>query len=143
MYVARFTTNPAGDIQRGWSAWMSDGWESEREALESVARMLPQYSDYAETYPDLTDDEIVDRIIEREEIDVRYHPTLRRWYHVHHDGLSCFPLDAESVDEAVAEARGASLEWSGFGAATVGEVRLVGHAGGDLYVFEVEGVTEE
>lgn len=142
-YVARFTTDPTGDIERGWSAWMSDGWATEREALESIARMLPQYSDYTDTNPDLSDDEIVELLIDREEIDVRYHPTLKRWYHVHHDGLSCWPLDAESDEDALAEAQSAELEWSGFGATTVGAVRMVGHVTGDLYVFEAEEVTEE
>lgn len=142
-YVARYTTDPSGDIARGWSAWMSDGWTTEREALEAVARMLPAYSDYSEAYPDLSDEEVVALILDREELDVRYHPTLRRWYHVHHEGLSCWPLEAESDEEAIVEARGADLSWSGFGAATVGAVRLVGHVTGELYVFETTDVTEE
>ena len=65
---------------------------------------------------------------------------------VHHNGLSVYALDAETLDEAeaegaaLAEALGASF---GFGKATVGTVKVAADLGNNWYVLEVEDMTIE
>lgn len=143
-YVVRHTTNPTYDVQRNWSAWMSDGWATEDEAQRDIARLSPRYQSYADRFVDDNDDEVVARVIEDDgPADVRYHEANRRWYHVHHEGLSCYVLTAETEAEAWDEARGGDYDWTGFGEATVGSVRLVGQVGETLHLFECDAVTDE
>lgn len=126
MFVVRNTLTPEADIERGWSAWIGREWNSQTEALRDLA---------------------VEAMNEHEAFDVRFNESYGRWMHVHHEGLSAWLLDAETETEAWTEAReGAAQDrfpWYGFGVATVGTVRLVGHVADTLYLFECDDVTEE
>lgn len=154
MYVARYTHNPEEDIKRGWSGWMGQNWPTREAALSELVEMPgddemderqqrwirtwgEMYEDRAKFVEDLRDD-----LAERQGIDLRYDEFYHEWRRVHHDGLSCFCLDAETAEAAIAEARdldaSKQIHWWGDGDYTHGAVTLVGHVGGDLYVFECD-----
>ena len=120
MFVARHTFTPEYDAIRNWSGWIGLDFATEAEALAF-------------------DEE------QGGNGDVRLNEAWGRWQIVHHDGLSCYALDAEDEAEAVAEAteKADHLDWFGFGDCTVGTVRLVARINETLCVFECHDVTGE
>lgn len=135
MYVARFTHDPQDDIERGWSGWFGLDWKSVRDAAEFHGIEVDEQ----------TDEELIEILADDENVDLRFDNRLKVWRVVHHDGLSCFPLEAETADDAIAEAKAAGLEWAGFGYQTMGSVKLIGTVDGvdDLFVFECEDAHPE
>jgi hypothetical protein len=139
-YVVRFTKNPQYDIQRNWSAWMGMEWDTRREAIVENLELsgvsedavedsweawqnealrayhVRNHSDYDAFLEDMADDH---------NIDVRYHEGTKTWMVVHHDGLSVFPLGAESAEDAIKEAECKNFSWSGFGHQTLGKIEFV------------------
>lgn len=144
-YVVRNTFSPDYDVERNWSAWIGGDWATEEEALADLAEQSPLYNDYLDRYPGLDEDEIIAKIIDQEDFDVRYNAAYGRWQHVHHEGLSCYELNADTEEEAWIEARSGEFPWHGFGRSTCGAVRLLGRVrdGGDLYLYWCEDTTME
>jgi len=152
MYVARYSFNPEYDADRNWSAWIGiDGSSAEDVALQiaDVVQHPPALFD-SETgeyyaWEDAPEWMKIDYVLKHE--DIRYHEIARRWMHVHHEGLSCWRLDAETLDEAVEEARvkdaRGEIEWGGFGFATIGAVKYVASVSETLHIFECNHVTSE
>ena len=158
MYVTRYTLTPHYDIQRDWSGWMGDGFDSEVEGLEFVLEQAgvagedlderwenwqdedwrPWHHRDTESYIDFLRDLASDH-----DIEVAYNEAWGRWQHVHHSGLSCWPLEAETLEEALAEAASRSFDWSGFGHRTLGKVVYVCALGDDLHLFECDDTTPE
>jgi len=139
MFVARYTDNPEGDIKRGWSGFM--GVEA-----ETVQRFVALYTyDAPDDADEMSDDDLLDWLMDTHNIDLRYDEALEMWRQVHHDGLSCWPLDAETAEDALAEAaemdHAGQIGWSGFGSYTEGKVTYVGRIEGThdpLHVFECD-----
>ena len=162
MYVVRNTLNAAADIQRNWSAWIGQDAET-REALIDMLldagdisvepswfglrrRDLPTDYDTNDIYQaaDVADwDEFLAVVVENADVDIRYNDAWGRWQHVHHDGLSCYALTAETESEAVEQATAGTFPWHGFGDCTVGTVRVVRQITDTLWLFECDAVTRE
>jgi len=139
MFVARYTNNPEGDIQRGWSGFMG----AEAETVQKFVALF--IYDAPEDADEMSDDALLDWLLDTHDIDLRYDEALGAWRQVHHDGLSCWPLDAETAEEACAEAaemdKGGKIAWAGFGSYTQGKVRYVGRiegTGDPLHIFECD-----
>lgn len=123
MFVARFSDNIQDDIKRGWSTWMTPGLGG------SIADCEQDIEDgYAEGV-------------------IREFPEFPGCFGiVHHEGLSCYYLESETLDDAIEEVKGcAGMDGSGFGYATVGEVKLIKTISRkelgsirDLHILEVE-----
>lgn len=158
MYVTRFTFTPAYDIQRNWSAWMGEAWDNEEEALtetlETVGVLAEDIEERWEKWQDVEwhtwhyreTESFIDclrDLASDHNVDVRFNEVYCRWQHVHHDGLSCWPLAAETEIEAMAEAAARSFSWTGFGHRTLGNVRHVCALGNDLHLFECADTTPE
>jgi len=135
MFVARYSLNIKADIKRGWSGYFEPAYET----LDDAARLgyWPTEWDEEEDAADW---------LEANDIDFRHDPENGGWRHVHHNGLSCWVLDAERENAALFEAatkdNGGEIGWHGFGYATRGKVRLVA-SWGILHILEVDYVTME
>lgn len=87
--------------------------------------------------------------------DIVLDPRGGTWRAKHHDGLSCWALDAGTLEEAMAEAVSkhttGAIEWGGFGWQTQGDVKHVvkvwqsdaGSDAGQLWIFECDDVSHE
>jgi len=151
MYVARYSFNPEYDARRNWSAWIGVGGDTP----EAVALQIADVVDHPETlvdetgecidWSDASDEMKIAYVLEAE--DIRYHEVAGRWMHVHHTGLSCWSLDAETLEEAIEEARAldacGEIEWGGFGQCTGGKVKYVASVNETLHIFECDYVTSE
>lgn len=143
MYVARFTTNPEQDIERGWSGWMGYSAQTPAQYIETFIGMLPEDID------EMTDGDLIEWLADNHNTDLRFDNQVGEWRAVHHDGLSCWSLNAETIDaaliEATSKADSKDIEWAGFGRATVGTISLVCKVDGvdDLYIFECDDVEGE
>ena len=154
-YVARFTVTPEYDVARNWSAWMGMDYATQLEAYESVAEQKDQ--DLMESAWEKWQDEDhntwhyrnhesrLDFLQDEIDVDIRFNEAFGRWQIVHHDGLSCWSLDSETIERAVSEAQNAGLNWYGFGQNTVGKVLYVCDVPGIEYlrIFECDDVEEE
>lgn len=141
-YIVRNTFTPEADIDRNWSAWIGGAWSTEAQALAALAEETPLYGRLMDEGR-LDEDEVIERVLASEDFDVRYNAAYGKWQHVHHDGLSCYALEAETEAEAWIEAEAGEFPWYGFGRSTVGQVRLVGHVRDDLYLFWCDDTTPE
>jgi hypothetical protein len=132
MLVARFTNNPIGDIKRGWSGYMGCAWET----LEEAADFFGIYENEDGEYD-------IEKMME--DHDIRFDTDVNLYREVHHDGLSCWKLQASTIEEAIEEAKTAGFEWSGFGQATKGTVKYVCAVEGieDLHIFECKDIVSE
>ena len=151
MFVARYSFNPEYDARRNWSAWIG----VEGDTPEAVARLIADVVEHPSTLTDETGERVdwedapealkIAYVLDNE--DIRYHEVAGKWMHVHHAGLSCWSLDAETLDEAVEEAREkdarGEIEWGGFGQCTVGKVKYVASISGVLHIFACDYVTSE
>lgn len=165
MYVARFTETPDNDIERGWSAYMC-GFDTDnpREALQDIAGVI---------FEDEELDEIQQRYIntwgenyeDRETFEADYFgkqcekyglvldPHRNVYKPFHHDGLSCWALEATTIEEAIEEAKRtiSDFEWGGFGQKTIGDVKKVAKVEGTgnavvdafLWIFECDDAVDE
>jgi len=146
MFVARFSFDPEYDIQRGWTGYMG----SASESRETVALLIADHLAHTfprriyEAYLEGDEEQAIAYVLEN--YDIRYHERTGLWMWVHNpNGLSCWPLEATSAEEALAEAaeKADHLDWGGFGWVTKGQVRYVGSVSSILHVFECEGVEKE
>jgi len=138
-YVVRNTDNPAGDIARGWSGIMGQEWPS----LMKAARSLLADTDYDRDALEFLSEEEVADVLAEYGFDVRYDAQFGNWRQVHHDGLSCWLIKAETLEEAIEMAPEANLGWGGFGHATVGKVELVASLSETVHIFVCDGVVAE
>jgi len=152
MYVARYSFNPEYDADRNWSAWIGVEGSSAEDVALQIADAInhpPALVDWATdecfAWEDAPEGLKITYVLENE--DIRYHEAARRWMHVHHEGLSSWRLDAETLEEAIAEAREkdarGEIDWGGFGVATGGNVKYVASVSETLHIFECDYVTSE
>lgn len=123
LLVARFSNDIKADIERGWSTWMLPGLGGTYSDCEQDAEDFGFSNAEIREFPE--------------------HPGS--FGIIHHEGLSCYLLDAESVEEAIEEVKERHLDGSGYGHATIGKVLLLRsipakEAGSirDLHILEVE-----
>lgn len=128
MLVARFSDNIEADIKRGWSTWMLPGLGGS----------------YEDCLQDIEDFGFRDA-------EIREFPEYPGCYGVvHHEGLSCYPLESENVDDAIAEVLDSKLDGSGYASATIGKVTLLKSVSSkeirsirDLHILEVDDCETE
>jgi hypothetical protein len=136
VYVARFSPNIESDIKRGWSGYMGSHGVTAEEALESIgvylddmdleaaqARWVRTYGSQNEDY-DFWYGEFTRDLAESKGL--RFDDDLGEWRAFHHDGLSCWALEATDDAAAMGEAADAGIEWAGWGQSTIGSIRVVG-----------------
>lgn len=157
MYVARFSSDPISDLERGWSGFFGESYDSpeqfvremfsdeleDDDLIQRQERWIRTYGSEYEDY-DLFLSEYCSELAE--ERGLCYDKTLGKWRVKHHDGLSCWALEAQTVEEAVREALSRNdVKWGGFGQRTLGKVRLVCAVPNidNLYIFECEDVEDE
>lgn len=158
MYVARNTFTPEYDTERNWSAWIGNAWESQEEGIidqlevagidsEELESRWERWQDAehntwhhrdTESYIDFLSDLASDN-----GIDIRFNEKYGKWQLVHHEGLSCYRLEAESLEEAVAEAKAGEFPWHGFGDMTIGTVKYVASVTDTLHIFECDDACVE
>lgn len=128
MLVARYSDNIQNDINRGWSAWMTPG--------------------LAGTYEDCQQD-IEDGFGNG---DIVEFPEFPGCYGIkHHNGLSCYELESENIEDAIKEVKETSnMDGSGYGSKTVGTIKLLKtipasemHSIRNLHILEVEDTESE
>lgn len=134
MYVARFTLDPHADIERGWSGWMGISFSTLRAAAESLL-------DDCDDLDDKTDDEI-ESILDAHNFDIRFDEKLGEWRPVHHMGLSCFALEAKTLEAALVEKHRDAV---GEGDKTIGKISYVCPVPGDdgWHIFECDDAVRE
>ena len=127
MLVARFSDNIQEDILRGWSAWMTPGLGGSKEDCK-------QDIEYG-----YADGEIIE------------FPEHKGCFGIkHHNGLSCYYLESECIEDAIDEIKILKLDGSGYGEKTVGNIKLVKTISKediktirDLHILEVEDCESE
>lgn len=148
MFVARYSYSPMYDAQRRWTAYMSPVAATKEKLAEMLIELgavkLPRR--LADQYWDGNIEDAISYVLETE--DIRYHDVAGLWMLVHNPrGLSCWPLNASNVEEAIEEARSlddkCAIQWWGFGWVTVGNVRYVTSVTDILHIFECEDVQKE
>jgi hypothetical protein len=149
MFVARYSFNPEYDVQRRWTAYMSPTSATKEGLAEllielGVANLPPRLHEAYWAGDDV--DAAIEYVLET--YDIRYHDLAGLWMLVHNPrGLSCWPLTASSLDEAIQEATALDnsndIQWWGFGWVTVGDVRYVASVSDILHIFECEDVQKE
>ena len=138
-YVARFTTDPEADIKRGWSGWMGVTYSSLKSAVNELLGDVEEVA--FGDIDDLGDDELADMLSDAGR-DVRFDEAFGEYRLVHHEGLSCFRLDAQTLDEAVIEQHPDAI---GEGWKTVGTVRHICEVASDpgWHIFECDDAIPE
>jgi hypothetical protein len=147
MFVARYTAFPRYDEARNWSGYQ----EPTAKSAEVLADMLIDYGHVklpqrlANAYWNGDSDEAIQWVLDN--YDIRYHEAAGVWCLCHHEGLSCWRLNASTVEEAVEEARQMDadclIQWGNFGDRTVGQVRYVASVSETLHIFECDDVERE
>lgn len=164
MFVARYTNNPEGDVKRGWSGWGLGGgmtWASLDEWATETAQG-PDFEDdiderqerWVRTYGSEYEDWEVFAQAYLEDLadqnNIRYDEVNECWRQVHHEGLSCWALDAATIEDAIAEAtqkhEAERIAWAGSGYATTGKVAYVVTIEGTddlLHIFKCDNAVPE
>ncbi|MBV7534038.1 hypothetical protein [Chitinophaga sp. sic0106] len=134
MFIARKSNNIQEDIKRNWSSWNfgEGGFEGTRTELDAyLATATDNHSVSVsgfEIYPDLI------REFEFAELYAGY------WVAVDNvnakNGLSCIYLDAETREDAIAEATARTDYWGDGDSFDATEATLV-FSEGDIHVFEI------
>lgn len=130
VYVVRFSNNIEQDIERGWSGYFAPFETDLETALREVVwadREIDEYDEglAAQWILDMDRDEYLEYLAGKN--DLRQDPHSGAWRPFHHDGLSCWVLEADDLESAFAEAQTRTdIDWAGFGQATVGNVRVIG-----------------
>lgn len=165
-YLARYTTRPQEDIERGWTAginvkeptrakaifrWIVDRY-GPREAIELEDEWA---ADQEEEGGDVEDDELfIDEIADRYHIITRQLPS-GQWVIYDHEGLTGYRVttregrdpanDQEAKTIALANARRYKVDYhSGEdGDSTVGRVEYVADLGNNLHLFRAESIVKE
>lgn len=128
MLVARFSENIEADIKRGWSTWMTPGLGGSYEDCEQ---------------------DIEDGFANGE---IREFPEHHGCFGiVHHEGLSCYCLEADNINDAIEEIKASpNMYGAGYGYATIGDVKLLMTVSAkeigsqrDLHILEVEDCEKE
>lgn len=143
-YAIRYSPDIHADLARGWSAWMEARFSSLLDLVETYCGDY-DVADYLESCDSDIDNALLD-LADARNLDVRRDPATGQWCLVHHDGLSCYALNAASMDAALDE--GAVLaaaigEPVGNGDRTYGDVSLVADLGAGWYLLQCDDTIPE
>lgn len=138
MLAARFSDNIEADIKRNWSAWMLPNLFGSYEANISDAMNRQDEGGLG-----LSEEEAP--------AVVREFPEYPGCFGcVHHNGLSAYPLDAGSVEDAIKEVKAEAHDGSGYGIRTIGYVTVIAtisreaiNSERDLHILEIEDYESE
>lgn len=129
MFVVRRSSNPSSDLARAWSAW--NGEFAEHPLMLSIDEFTMNlgisYDDDADEAAEIINDETPCCVCKC--------PATGLWGSKHHDGLSAYKLEAETLEGAVEEARSADHDWLAGGCRAINPVAFY-HVRDDIYVFE-------
>ncbi len=140
-YAVRFSTRIQEDIKRGWSAWMNTRTENLAEFVQICLNFC-----WNEKASNLQDEERYEEVLEIYEdiLDIRMDGN--QYAIVHHEGLSCFGLEAEEEEEAIEEAVEFVNNFDGsfaIGEMTIGEIKIIKEIQDGWYLLETEDFTAE
>jgi len=140
-YAVRFSTRIQEDIKRGWSAWMNTRTENLVEFLQICLDHC-----WSEKANELQDKEEYEEALEifEELLDIRMDGNS--YAITHHDGLSCFGLEAEEENEAIEEAENFVKNFDdsfAIGEMTIGEIKIIKEIQDGWYLLETEDFTAE
>lgn len=144
MYVIRYSPDIEGDIERDWSAWMGMRFASFLDLVNTAGEISEyEYSEWCESHDldETTEEAAEEYVTEKLGWDVRIDPKTGEFCLVHHDGLSCYVVSEEDLDEtSEVAARWDAMGWAptGNGKMTVGKVEVVA-AFGNWYVLKCDG----
>lgn len=149
MFVARRTMNPQADLARGWSAWNGQ-YEAHPFSLSDVDNALMSNDDDAvDNYNDENDCDVsenaeaaADFCREVLDINVQRCPVTELYAVRHHDGLSSYAVDADSVESAIEAAKTLKADWL-TGGVTGLRPAAFHHVRDDIYVFECESTDSQ
>lgn len=135
VYVARFTLDPQDDIERGWSGFMGVAFNTLRNAAKTFLDIDTEELDAA-------DEDQLESMLDDAGYDIRFDKKLGLYRHVHHTGLSCFALNAETLEDALVESHPDAI---GEGWYTIGKVTYVCPVPNDdgWHIFECQHVGRE
>jgi len=151
MFVARYSFNPEYDAQRLWTGYPEPTSATKEGLAELLIELgvvkLPRRLNDAYWDGDVDAAEAAIEYV-LEEQDIRYHEEAGLWMLVLNPrGLSCWPLNASSIEEAVEEAtvlnNNNAIAWGDVGWVTVGNVRYVTSVSGILHIFDCDDVEKE
>lgn len=128
MLVARYSDNIQADIERNWSTWMTPG-------------LGGSYFDCKQDVEDFG----------FRNAEIREFPEYPGCFGiVHHEGLSCYLLESENVDDGIIEVKSSAMDGSGYGYATIGKIKVLKSVSAkdmrsvrDLHILEVEDCETE
>lgn len=164
-FVVRNTFDPRYDVKRNWSAWIYPNADTAYGVADLVIGNEPITRDLADVmgidYQLVCDGYIVNLddlwkhseiecrssfeqlVVQNCGLDIRFNESFQKWQHCHHEGLSCWRLESDTQEGAIAEAASSSYDWYGFGDQTVGSVRYVAAVNETLHIFWCEDVRTE
>lgn len=91
MFVVRDTYHPKEDLKRNWSAPVGGSWTGDLAGgFKSAEGAKAAYEKFFET-------ECTKQF--------RFHPAYNAFVEVHYEGLGAFQLSAETIEEAIKQAR--------------------------------------
>ena len=124
--IIRATQNIGGDLKRNWSAWMGTRNKDLKKLIEDFYLEVRLTNGYGDNYIEsLNFNEFKDEIYDEdsrlydEELqqmsekdlmlyfadltgnDIRYDKYSKEWALVHHDGISCFDVSGDSLNEVL------------------------------------------
>lgn len=163
MLAVRYSDDINYDIERNWSAWQDEvscmfstdlryvisqiWWNlSVSDKFDSCEDYMSQFSDDDELAYEINK-HLVNPMCEGLHRD----PRSGAWLMKHHDGLSVYLVDAETIEEAIEEAKNsAAMDGSGYGVATVGTIAVLktvpaaeANSLRDLHILEIEDYKTE
>ena len=103
MFVARISSNLEADLRAGFTCWET------AETPEELAQTMTAQIALEAAEIDLDDYDDVVEAMEAAGLDVRQRPD-GRWGIFHYDGLAAWALQADTLEEAIDEARRGGLD---------------------------------
>ncbi|GIV35340.1 MAG: hypothetical protein KatS3mg031_2875 [Chitinophagales bacterium] len=109
-YVVRYSLDPAKDLERNWSTFA--GAECEFGPFSYPAETEDEAREEYAAYIGISPEEVTKEF--------RWHNGLNSYAQVHYEGLGAWELNANTLEEAVAEAKGMNESdmWCTTGAGT-------------------------
>lgn len=142
-YVARYSTSIEKDITLGFSCWLGDHGTDIVSALEidgfNGEELEARYERFGSEY-DSFEAYLKDVVLD--ESNIVWDERFGAYRTFHHNGLSCWALEAETEAEAIEEARNVSMDMT-LAQHTIGSIRIVAEVAENLYLLECDAYGNE
>lgn len=144
-YVARYSTSIEKDIELGFSCWLGTLGTDVVSALEidgfNGEELEARYERFGSEYDSL-EAYLKDAVLD--ESNIVWDERFGAYRTFHHNGLSCWALEAETEAEATVEAMQyatpGGMELAQY---TIGSIRIVAEVAENLYLLECEAYGNE